>query len=106
MPDAEAAATENGAEAGRGMAEAAAAGEPSTADGPAPMETEAAEAPKVEEPKEEVVKKKRSKKLQVPFKMHVEDFPDKVVQVSVPISPAFFLLRKPACCTSFHSMPV
>ncbi len=89
MPDAAPEAAENGgsaeAEVGPGAAEAAAAAEASTApgpaDGPAPMETEA-EGPKVEEPKEEVVKKRRTKKLQVPFKVHVEGLSDKIVQVS------------------------
>lgn len=94
MPDAapEAAPAENGgpAEAGPDAAEAAAAepsaAAPGAADGPAPMETEA-EAAKVEEPKEEVVKKKRTKKLQVPFKVHIEGLSEKIVQVStVPLS--------------------
>lgn len=86
MPDAapEPAAAENGgpAEAGPGATEAAeAAAASGAADGAAPMETEA-EGPKVEEPREEVVKKKRTKKMQVPFLVHVEGLADKIVQVS------------------------
>lgn len=91
MPDAaaEGAPAENGGPAdaapGPGPAEAAAAeasaAAPGAADGPAPMEMEA-EAAKVEEPKEEVVKKKRTKKLQVPFKVQIEGLSEKVVQVS------------------------
>ncbi|EIE18231.1 heat shock protein 70E [Coccomyxa subellipsoidea C-169] len=42
---------------------------PGPADGPAPMETEA-----------EGPKKRRTKKLQVPFKVHVEGLSDKIVQ--------------------------
>lgn len=86
MPDAtpEPAAAENGgpAEAGPGATEAAeAAAASGAADGAAPMETEA-EGPKVEEPREEVVKKKRTKKMQVPFLVHVKGLADKIVQVS------------------------
>jgi hypothetical protein len=47
------------------------------------METEAAAAqPPQQSVKEEKVKKKRTKKLPVPFKAHLEGLNDKVVQVS------------------------
>lgn len=82
MPDAAGAApAENGsaAEAGPETAGPEQPPQPSAAgaDGPAPMETEAV----AQNVKEEKVKKKRTKKLPVPFKTHLDGLSDKAVQV-------------------------